>query len=139
MPSSADGLTPAEHKKLSRPFERSILNRAEKVARTYRLILEADPDGGYIGSTAEFPLVMGGGETIEKCASDTLEATITVVAMILERGESPPSPASLGKRDRQVNIRLTVDEKQLLEEASRREGFRSLSDFLRSVGLNRAG
>ncbi|KAA0212955.1 MAG: ribbon-helix-helix protein, CopG family [Cyanobacteria bacterium CYA] len=57
---------------------------------------------------------------------------------MLELGQQPPAPAREGKRDQQVNIRLTSEEKMRLEEASRREGFRSLSDFLRASGLNRA-
>lgn len=85
------------------------------------------------------PLVMGDGTTPETCVASTLEATAIVIASILEKGETPPASSTEGKRDQQVNIRLTAEEKLLLEEASRREGFRSLSDYLRSVGLNRAG
>lgn len=94
---------------------------------------------GYIGSTIELPLVMGGGKSVAACAKDVLEATIAAVATMLEAGQSPPTPAREGKRDQQVNIRLTAEEKMRLEEASRREGFRSLSDFLRASGLGRAG
>jgi len=101
-------------------------------------VIEEDQDEGYIGSTIELPLVMGGGKTIAACAKNVLEATTAVIATILEAGETPPAPARDGKRDQQVNIRLTAEEKLRLEEASRREGFRSLSDFLRASGLGRA-
>ena len=98
-----------------------------------------DSDVGYFGRTIEMPYVMADGETPEACVAATLEATATAVASLLEEGQTPPTSASEGKRDQQVNIRLTAEEKLLLEEASRREGFRILSDYLRSVGLNRAG
>ena len=136
---SADGVAQEERKRLGRKIDASTWKRADKVARTYRLVLETDEDGGYVASTSELPLVMGGGETIEACAADVIEATATVIATMIEKGETPPSPASAGKRDRQVNIRLTAEEKRQLEAASRREGFRSVSDFLRSAGLGQAG
>jgi uncharacterized protein (DUF1778 family) len=37
----------------------------------------------------------------------------------------------------QLNIRLTTSERQCLEEAARREGFRSISDFVRTSALAR--
>lgn len=94
---------------------------------------------GYFGRLAEMPLVMGDGRTIAKCAAMVLEAATLAVATLLEMGEKPPAPAREGKRDQQVNIRLTAEEKLRLEEAARRDGFRSLSDFLRASGLSRAG
>ncbi len=102
-------------------------------------MIEEDEDEGYFGCTVELPLVMGGGKTISACAKSVLEATIAAVATILEHDETPPSPARDGKRDQQVNIRLTAEEKLRMEEAARREGFRGLSDFIRSAGLDRAG
>ena len=34
---------------------------------------------------------------------------------------------------------MTADEKFRLEQAARREGFRSVSDFIRTAAMNRAG
>lgn len=124
---------------MSRPFDARIWKQAEEIARTYRIVIETEEDGEYFGSTIEMPLVMGGGKTVTKCVADVLEATTATVAYMLETGDKPPAPAREGKRDQQVNIRLTAEEKLRLEEAARREGFRSLSDFLRASGLNRAG
>lgn len=93
---------------------------------------------GFFGSLAEMPLVMGDGKTVAKCVDSVIEAAIVTVASMLEKDEKPPAPAREGKRDQQVNIRLTAEEKLRLEEAARKEGFRSLSDFLRASGLNRA-
>jgi len=126
-------------KAIDRPFDKALWRRAEKVAANYRLIIEPDPDVGYLGRTAELPYVMADADTIESCVKSTIEATIAGVAALLEQGERPPTPASAAKRDRQVNIRVTADEKDRLEDAARSAGFRSISDFLRTAGLDRAG
>lgn len=81
---------------------------------------------------------MADGPTIEACARETLRATVAAVATMLERGERPPSPASEGKREAQINIRVTAEEKLALEESARREGFRSVSDFIRNAALSKS-
>lgn len=58
---------------------------------------------------------------------------------MLEMGEKPPAPASEALRGVQLNIRLTYEEKLLLEAAARRDGFRSVSDFVRAAALAKAG
>ncbi len=123
---------------LGRPFSPSVLSRAEIIANTYRLVFEPDLDCGYLGRSVEMPFVMGDGKTIQSCAQETIKALIAAVATLLESGERPPSPATAGKRDRQVNVRVTADEKMRLEEVAQREGFRSVSDFMRTAALNRA-
>jgi predicted RNase H-like HicB family nuclease len=123
---------------LDRPFDAAILRRARDIASQYRLLLEHDAEAGYIGSTVEMPLVMGDGVTPEACVKMVLEATIAAVATLLERGESPPSPAREGKREHQVNIRLSADEKFRLEHAAQAQGYRSLSDYMRAAALGRA-
>jgi len=92
-----------------------------------------------MGYTSEMPFVMADGPTIDVCAANTIEATTMAVATMLEQGERPPTPAKDAKRDRQLNIRLTADEKERLEAAAQQAGFRSVSDFLRTAGLDRAG
>jgi hypothetical protein len=47
---------------------------------------------------------------------------------MIECGLSPPASASAGKRDVQLNVRLTAHEKFLLQEAARRLGFKGVSD-----------
>lgn len=124
---------------IDRPFDEATWRRAQKIASSYRLIIEPEPGVGYFGHTAELPYAMADGQTIEACVRETMEATTAVVATMLEQGEKPPSPAAAAKRDRQVNIRLTADEKLRLEDAARTAGFRSVSDYLRTAGLERAG
>jgi hypothetical protein len=82
---------------------------------------------------------MGLGDSIEACVRDTIEATVFAIGATLEAGERAPAAASEGRRDKQVNIRLTADEKFRLDEAARREGFRSISDYMRAASLGRAG
>jgi hypothetical protein len=80
---------------------------------------------------------MSDGPTLPRCARSTLDATALAVATMLEAGDTPPPPAREGKRDQQINIRLSAEEKLALEGIAAREGFRSLSDFVRTVALRR--
>lgn len=112
-----------------------MLAEAEQIARSYRLTIEPDTDLGFRGSSVEMPLVWADGKTLEACAKETLFALAGAVALMLEKGQRPPSPASAGKREEQVNIRLTTDERLQIEEAARREGFRSTSDYMRHSAL----
>lgn len=81
------------------------------------------------------PLVMGEGGTPEACYRDTLEAATASIALMLEKDQSPPAPAREGKRDQQINIRLSSSEKLKLERAADRAGYRSLSDFMRAAAI----
>lgn len=84
------------------------------------------------------PLVFGEGATPAACMDDTLEALAVTIAVMLELGQRPPSPASAGKRESQVNVRMNADEKMQIEELARRAGFRSISDYLRTSALRQA-
>jgi predicted RNase H-like HicB family nuclease len=101
-------------------------------------VIEPESSVGFLGRTVEMPYVMADGKSVVDCLHSTVEATIVAVATLLELGQKPPSPATQAKRDRQVNIRLTADEKARLEEVARAEGFRSLSDFMRHSALRTA-
>ena len=61
------------------------------------------------------------------------EALCVAVATMLEQERTPPLAPN--KRSAQVNVRLTVEEKLLLEETAKREGFKGLSDFIRHLAL----
>jgi predicted RNase H-like HicB family nuclease len=123
---------------LGRPVDPTILGAARKIAGQYRLVLESDPDLGFIGSTAEMPLVMADGRTVQRCATRVVEATTAAIATLLERGERPPASARDLVRDQQINIRLSAEEKLRLEATARREGFRNLSDYVRDAALRRS-
>lgn len=125
-------------KAANRPFEQSKWLAAQKLASRYRLVIAPESGVGYLGRTIEMPYVLADGVTIESCAEATLEATAIAIAVAIESGEHPPEPASEGKRELQLNIRLTSDEKSRLDEAARQSGFRSLSDFVRTAALRNA-
>jgi predicted RNase H-like HicB family nuclease len=131
-------LTGSERQHLSRPFEAGVLNRARALAEQYRLVIESDPSVGYVGSTIEMPLVMGDGRNIQACAKAVLEATTAAIATLLETGERPPAPARELRRDQQVNIRLSAEEKVRLEATAQREGYRSMSDYVRAAALRQS-
>jgi len=85
------------------------------------------------------PYAMSDGPTIAACAANTLEATAASIATLLEDGRRPPAPSRDAVRTQQVNIRLSNDEKLQLEAAAKREGFRSVSDYVRSAALRGVG
>jgi predicted RNase H-like HicB family nuclease len=118
------------------PFDRTVLKQARAIADKYQIILQFE-DGEYYGRGLEMPYVMNDGKTPDACVRATRESLTVAVATLLETGEVPPAPASEGKRTEQVNVRLTPEEKLLLEEAARSKGFRGLGDFVRSTALSR--
>lgn len=124
--------------KADRPIDAATLRRAREIASRYRMLIEPSRASGYIGRTVEMSGVIAGGETVEECARRTLEAQTVAVAVYLEDGERPPAPSVEGARGAQVNIRMTIDEKLTLESAAQRQGFRNLSEFLRTAGLRSA-
>lgn len=83
-------------------------------------------------------MVFGDGPTPAKCIDDTRAALTAAVAYMIEQGQRPPPPARLGARTQQVNVRLTAEEKAMLEVTARRKGFEGLSDFLRAAALESA-
>ena len=121
---------------VDRPFDATVLKRARTIAEQYQIILQFE-DGEYYGRGLEMPYVMNDGKTPDACVRATRESLAVAVATLLEAGDVPPAPASEGKRTEQVNVRLTPEEKLLLEEAARSRGFRGLGDFVRSTALSR--
>jgi hypothetical protein len=81
---------------------------------------------------------MNDGKTPDECVEATRDILTTAVAYMLEKGETPPAPASEQKRTEQINVRLTTQEKLMLEEAAHNKGFRGVSDFIRTAGLVQA-
>lgn len=84
------------------------------------------------------PNLFGDGATPAICIQHTREALTAAVAFLLEEDRMPPSPAKEKKRSTQVNVRLTAEEKAILESTARRKGFEGLSDFLRAAALESA-
>ena len=123
-----------------RPFEPGVWAKAQRLAARYTVVSQwLEEEHAYFGRTLEMWYVMSDGPTPQACHEQVMEATTLSIATMLEEGRQPPAPASEEKRTAQVNVRLTVDEKFRIEEASRRAGFRGVSDFVRAAALDKAG
>lgn len=122
---------------LKKPIDRRTLADAREVAARYQVIL-AEEDTEWTGRGLELPNVFGAGKTPEACIRDTREAFTLAVAYLLEQGRQPPAAAREGNRSMQVNVRLTPEEKALLESAARRKGYQGMSDFMRAAAIESA-
>ena len=120
------------------PFRPSILQKAREIARDYKLTIEKSERLGYVGSSIEMPTVFADGDTPDKCYRATQEALCVAVAAMLEAGQTPPQPAAFMKRNTQVNVRLTHEEKSMIAAAAAKSGFKGLADFIRTTILDRA-
>jgi predicted RNase H-like HicB family nuclease len=111
---------------------------ARELAAQYRIVLTPHGGKGFVGASVELPMVLGAGKTEAECVSDTRDAIVGAVRYLLESGKEPPSPASEGKREVQLNIRLTAHERMRIEERARAAGFRSIADYMRRAALRAA-
>ena len=134
MPSSKTSRRGSKPVRRDASPDRNTLARAAQIVDDYRIILEPDPDGGFIGSSVELPTVFGDAPTIESCVDATRKALLGAVVTMIELGERPPAR---GKRTAQVNVRLTPYEKLMLTEAARTTGQR-ISEFIRVAALERS-
>jgi predicted RNase H-like HicB family nuclease len=135
MPTSAKSKSSTgRDKPINRPFDKAILQRARALAEQYKIVLEFE-DGDWYGHGLEMPGVHGDGKTVQAAVADTREALTGAVAYLLEEGLTPPQPAREGSRTVQVNVRLTPEEKAVLESKAKVKGFRGLSDFIRASVL----
>jgi len=119
---------------LDRALAPAVAKAARKAVSEYQIVLESE-DSHWYGRGLELPHVYGDGPTPQRCSAVTREAMETAVAYMVEQGQLPPTPARQGKRTTQVNVRLTADEKAVLEGTARRKGFEGLSDFIRAAAL----
>ena len=121
-------------KAIDRPIDAGVMAKAKAIAQEYQVILACD-DGHWYGRGLELPNIHGDGKTAGQCVENTREAFGGWVAYLLEEGQRPPTPAREGTRTMQVNVRLTAEEKALLEVTAKRKGFSGLSDFVRAAAM----
>jgi predicted RNase H-like HicB family nuclease len=119
------------------PFDKGVLAAAERLVDAYDIVLRRE-DGEWVGHALEYPEAIGVGGTVEECMAETRKSLLAGVAAMLEDGETPPVPARQNVRSEQVNLRLTPEEKALLESRSRTRGFRGVADFVRASVLEKA-
>lgn len=124
-------------KAIDRPFNPAHLAQAERAIDRYTLVIRKDPEAGYLGTWLEFPGVLGVGDTFAKCHTEARDLLKTALACLIEVGESLPAPAGENRRSVQLNIRLSAFEKTRLESLADRQGFRSISDYVRFAALNK--
>jgi len=120
----------------TRAIKPEILRQAQSIAREYTIVLQPHGRLGLVGGCLEFPTVWVDGKTAAKCFDRMREALALAVAVMLEAGQTPPIAATEERRSAQINIRLTAEEKLLLESAAKRRGFRGVSDFVRAAAMN---
>jgi predicted RNase H-like HicB family nuclease len=121
---------------LDRPFDKTVWSRAQRVAAGYGFLIQPHPEVGYFARGFEMPNVFADGSTPQACVAAIREALEVATATMLEMGETPPPPANDAVRQEQINIRVSAEEKLLMEEAARRKGFRGVSDFVRTTTLS---
>jgi predicted RNase H-like HicB family nuclease len=92
-------------------------------------------DGWWYGRSVELPGVMGDGRTPQAAVAATRAAVITALATMFEEGDVPPTPARLGARTEQVNIRLSAEERLRIEALARQGGFKGMGDYMRAMAL----
>ena len=119
---------------LNGPFARKVLAEARKLAEQYQVIVSRE-QGRWYGRGLELPHVFADGSTPADCIDQTRKALTAAAAYLLEQGQTPPTPAREGRRTHQVNVRLSAEEKAILETTARRKGFQGLSDFVRAAAL----
>ena len=93
-------------------------------------------NGEYYGRGLELPWTFEDGKTPDECFTKLREALAQTVAFMLDQGQTPPSPVGEARRTAQVNIRITTQEKCLLEQVARAQGYHGISDYIRDRALS---
>jgi len=118
----------------SGPFDKAILAAAERIVDAYDIVMRRE-EGEWVGHALEYPEAIGVGKTVQKCMEETRKSLLAGVGSMLEDGDTPPVPARQNVRSEQVNLRLTPEEKAVLESRSRTKGFRGIADYVRAAAL----
>lgn len=129
------GRSKKSSKAIDRPVAAKVLAEARRIAGRYQVILSCE-EGHWFGRGLELPHTFADAATPNRCVAKTREALASSVAYLLENDQKPPAPASERVRSLQVNVRLTPEERVVLEATARRKGFKGLSDFIRAAALD---
>lgn len=117
-------------------IKKASLRKAENIVDGYSIKIQPHEKFGYIAYAEEFPTGFGRGKTAEGCVRDTRAALTVAVAIMLERGGTPPHSKAAEERTAQVNVRVTPYEKEMMQRAAIHLGYRGLGDFVRSTALS---
>lgn len=119
-------------------FDPKILARAKRIAHGYRIIIERHADLGYKARSLEIPTAFADGRTPNACVKAMEDALVATIATILVNNKRPPLSSRQAKTGAQINIRVNMLDKLLLEEAAEERGFKGVSDFVRTVAIRKA-
>lgn len=120
---------------VNKPLDAKHLEAGRKLAARYQAVIWFE-DGEYYGRGLELPWTFEDGRTPDECFAKLRDAMAETVAFMLDRGERPPSPANESRRTAQINIRITPQEKSLLEQVAHAHGYNGVSDYLRDRALS---
>lgn len=119
-----------------------VERRAEAIAASYTVLVEPSPvesgKGWYTARALEVPTAFANGKSPAEAFDKLQAALVTMACAMLSEGITPPLPASAGRREHQMNIRLSALERAKLEAAARLAGYRSVSDFVRAAAISKA-
>lgn len=66
---------------------------SEATMRSYHVVLEPDPDGGYVAVVPAFPGCYSQGDTVEEALSNARDAIALTVEEMQANGEPIPDPS----------------------------------------------
>ncbi len=110
------------------------IRAAKALAGQYKITVWKEDDGWY-GRCVELPNCMGDGADAEAAINSTRAAIVAGLSADLAAGIPAPIPAREGVRSEQVNVRLSPDERTLIEANATRAGFKGLADYIRAVAI----
>lgn len=113
---------------------KDYVDRAAKAAQTYKFTVWLE-DGEWWARCLELPHCMGDGATAEAAIASAREAVVAGLSADLAAGIPAPLPAREGIRSEQVNVRLSADERTLIEANAIRAGFKGMADYIRAVAI----
>lgn len=130
MPTTAKPKKPVD-----RPFAAKHLAAAKKALDAYEIILSHE-NGEWIATWMEHDSVIGAGATPQAAVEECRGCMEALLAYMAEEGQKFPPCAKEEVRTEQVNVRLSLREKAILDRLSKNRGFRGVADFLRSLALS---
>ena len=120
---------------LHQPLDPKHLERGRTLAARYQAVIWLE-NGEYYGRGLELPWTFEDGKTADECFAKLRDAMAETVAFMLDNGQNPPAPVGEARRTAQVNIRITTQEKSLLEQVARSHGYHGVSDYVRDRVLS---
>ncbi|MGH2350771.1 MAG: type II toxin-antitoxin system HicB family antitoxin [Chloroflexota bacterium] len=108
------------------PVDPEIGRQVEEIMkRRYRMVIQGDPEEGYLAEVPELPGCSTAGETPEEALELLRDAMAGWLVVTLEHGQAIPEPAPMSYElptDGETSLRLPEDLHHRLAERARDEG-----------------